>query len=352
MGVTALGAAGIAAGVSALLGAGSGIMSSRLNFRQTRNLMSYQNQLNRQNWTMQNEYNTPVNQRSRLIDAGINPILAGSDAQNTAEGISPVGLGTAQPTDLGSALPSAMDAFNAQANLSNTEAETEYKTALAANTEELTNNIVTFRGYEIQLKEDEHRLNEKEAEYKSSLITKANQEADNLEQQFKQATIMMPLEQRRALLDNAILDISAKLKQGELDHQGAVFMLYDLKERAGIKLLNKQVEESQSRIDLNNTQGTLNKSLALQSDAQTASIWQHYDVNSGEDATSPLAKASDAELQALLEQVDRMKLANLKTDSDGKFTIDDLINYQRMVAVYLSSAISGVASVGAKAVLK
>lgn len=63
-----------------------GLLSSGISYHQANRLMTkqqewnrqqaeWQNQVNVQNWQMQNEYNTPSNQMKRLQDAGLNPNL-------------------------------------------------------------------------------------------------------------------------------------------------------------------------------------------------------------------------------------------------------------------------------------
>lgn len=74
-----LAAAGAVAGVSAIQSAINGTVANvnaKANYKYQKRLTAYQNQLARENWQMENEYNLPVNQVQRLRDAGINPALA------------------------------------------------------------------------------------------------------------------------------------------------------------------------------------------------------------------------------------------------------------------------------------
>lgn len=55
-------------------------------------MAAWQNQVNIQNWQMQNEYNTPANQVQRLLEAGLNPNLMygnGKAATGVAESVAP-----------------------------------------------------------------------------------------------------------------------------------------------------------------------------------------------------------------------------------------------------------------------
>lgn len=59
---------------SALQVAGN-ITSSTFSYNKTKELARFQNDMNIENWKMQNEYNLPVNQMLRFNDAGLNPNL-------------------------------------------------------------------------------------------------------------------------------------------------------------------------------------------------------------------------------------------------------------------------------------
>lgn len=71
-------------GSAAIQTAGS-ILNSTFGYKHTMELAKWQNEMNRENWDIQNEYNLPKNQIQRLKDAGINPVLAyhnSADASN------------------------------------------------------------------------------------------------------------------------------------------------------------------------------------------------------------------------------------------------------------------------------
>ena len=90
----ALGAAAasiIGSGISAIGNAIGGVFSSQSNKKLMREQMHwqesmYQRQLQdaRENWQMQNEYNSPANQRKLLEEAGYNPGMMGSDLQSVS----------------------------------------------------------------------------------------------------------------------------------------------------------------------------------------------------------------------------------------------------------------------------
>lgn len=64
----------------------------RLQEQANMRLADYQNQLNLQNWHLQNEYNSPSSQMQRYADAGLNPNLiygSGSSSSGNASSVSP-----------------------------------------------------------------------------------------------------------------------------------------------------------------------------------------------------------------------------------------------------------------------
>lgn len=102
-------------GAAAIQTAGS-ILNSTFGYKSTKELAKYQNDMNRENWELQNEYNLPVNQVKRLEDAGINPVLAyqnSADASN-ASPMQPAQVGKPFSLDMsviGNALNSVVDAM-------------------------------------------------------------------------------------------------------------------------------------------------------------------------------------------------------------------------------------------------
>ena len=89
--LTMAGATVIGSGISAIGNAFGGVLSSQSNKKLMREQMHwqeamYQRQLQdaRENWQMQNEYNSPANQRKLLEEAGYNPGMMGSDLQSVS----------------------------------------------------------------------------------------------------------------------------------------------------------------------------------------------------------------------------------------------------------------------------
>lgn len=89
--LTMAGATVIGSGISAIGNALGGVLSAQSNKKLMREQMHwqesmYQRQLQdaRDNWHMQNEYNSPANQRKLLEDAGYNPAMMGADLQSAS----------------------------------------------------------------------------------------------------------------------------------------------------------------------------------------------------------------------------------------------------------------------------
>lgn len=163
----------IAAGAS-LLSSGMGITSGKLNFRQTRNLMSYQNQLNQQNWAMNNEYNAPLNQRSRLLDAGISPNQIDGSSIATADSPS-ASLGSSPGTDLSGVTPAALSGFQADADRNEKVENAKFTASQRERSEQLHKGVMEIQGLEINLK----KAGIKQADLDSKKTVIEIEEADN-----------------------------------------------------------------------------------------------------------------------------------------------------------------------------
>ena len=120
MAVGALGQSLITQGVGGLIGLAGTVLQNKYN----KDLAKYQNDMNIANWNMQNEYNTPANQRKRLEEAGINPAsVFGSNNTGNAGTIAPyqrAGVDITQSMLNGAQLA----LLSAQARKTNAEAKT------------------------------------------------------------------------------------------------------------------------------------------------------------------------------------------------------------------------------------
>ena len=122
----------IAAGVGAVGSLFGGFSSQNSSKKMMREQMRWQESMynrqladNRENWQMQNEYNSPSNQRKLLEDAGYNPALFGHDL-SSGSSADQIASGSMQgapsfsnmPNVLGDAVNSATTTFAAMENAS------------------------------------------------------------------------------------------------------------------------------------------------------------------------------------------------------------------------------------------
>lgn len=112
-----------------LVGGAIGLAQSALQHKYNRDLATYQNDMNIRNWNMQNEYNSPIKQRQRLEDAGLNPALMYGNGGGSTGNATQTPQYQQTPLDIIGAMQNAMltDAQIRQmgANIEKTKAETK-----------------------------------------------------------------------------------------------------------------------------------------------------------------------------------------------------------------------------------
>lgn len=108
---------------TSLTGGLVGLAGSALQHQYNKSLAKYQNDLNVSNWNMQNEYNTPVNQRKRLEEAGINPAVAFGN--NSAGNAGSIASYQAPSVDITSNMLQGAQLAQMLANVRKTNAEAE-----------------------------------------------------------------------------------------------------------------------------------------------------------------------------------------------------------------------------------
>lgn len=117
--------AGIAAGY-----AGASLLSSSIGNKKTykysKKLMAYQNELNLENWRLQNEYNLPINEKNRWLSAGINPYF-GIGTNQAGAVASPSAQMQAQAPDFAGAISAGIQATQMQAQTENIKEDTRGK---------------------------------------------------------------------------------------------------------------------------------------------------------------------------------------------------------------------------------
>lgn len=137
MSLSALAAAGIAAAASAAAGgiqAATGAQASSLSYKRQRELLEYQNQLNRENWRMQNAYNTDVAQVGRRRAAGLNAVtIDGASNAGTMSSATPGSVNMQSIPDFQSIVGQALGAAQARSTMDLQDSKAELNRAEAAN---------------------------------------------------------------------------------------------------------------------------------------------------------------------------------------------------------------------------
>lgn len=137
MSISALAAAGIAAAASATAGgiqAAAGAQASALSYKRQRQLLEYQTQLNRENWMMQNAYNTDTAQVNRRRAAGLNPVtIDGSSNAGTMSAATPGSVPMSPIPDFQQVVGNTLAAAQSRSNISLQDSQAELNRAEASN---------------------------------------------------------------------------------------------------------------------------------------------------------------------------------------------------------------------------
>ena len=112
---------GLTAGLSSLGGA----LTAGIQHKYNKKLADYQNDINIENWNMQNEYNSPANQRKRLEEAGINPAAVFGSNGSSAGNAGQIAQYQQPGVDITNSMLSAGQLAQVAANIRKTNAEAE-----------------------------------------------------------------------------------------------------------------------------------------------------------------------------------------------------------------------------------
>lgn len=136
MSLSALAAAGLAAAASAAAGgiqAAAGAQASALSYKRQRELLAYQTELNRENWRMQNAYNTDAAQVARRRAAGLNAVtIDGSSNAGTMSSATPASVNMQPIPDFQSVVSQALNAAQMRSNVNLQDSQADLNDAQAA----------------------------------------------------------------------------------------------------------------------------------------------------------------------------------------------------------------------------
>lgn len=124
--MSALAAAAATQAISTGIASLGGALTAGVQHKYNKDLAKYQNDMNVANWNMQNEYNTPANQRKRLVEAGINPATMGGSNAGTAQSIASY---QQAGVDIGQSMLTGAQLANMAAQTRKTNAEAEAQEA-------------------------------------------------------------------------------------------------------------------------------------------------------------------------------------------------------------------------------
>ena len=133
----AIGAVGMSA-INAGIGAVAGAITAGVQHKYNKKMADYQNDINIENWNLQNEYNSPAAQRKRLEEAGINPAAVFGSNGSSAGNAGQIAQYQRQGVDITQSLMNgaqlsllAAQARKTNAEAANTEAQNPYAGATA-----------------------------------------------------------------------------------------------------------------------------------------------------------------------------------------------------------------------------
>lgn len=258
--------AGLTGGVSSLVGLGTNLLiggikslfgrsdsqkqkelmneQARLNYEYTSKLMGQQHDYNVSDFYLQNEYNSPSNQRSRLEAAGINPAMLGT-SNTTTLGMSPTSASGYSPVDYSSVVQASqqerlIDAqvanLRSQSNLTNQQAENidiknEYESLIGSNT-------VSLLGTQIKLNE---KLTDSEAqkiaESKSRVDATVKEVTAKVENLRKQ-TSDIEFQQKIA---KSYLKLEEEFKRSNIDIQSQLLALRQIETMTGVSVSQAEI---------------------------------------------------------------------------------------------------------------
>ena len=256
-------------GISTIGNLFTGGMSARKQYKYQSKLMDKQNQQQIDFWNMNNEYNTPFNQRARLEQAGLNPDLMYGGSGNMYQSQMPgAASGSAPNVDYGSFSDNLRFAMQAQvmdAQVSKIEHENQLLAEQALNQAD-QRELWSAQAKEAWLRAEHQGIYNKHADTRYFL----ENEARGLKNTLLGADVnsyetRLRLDQQRVANDN----MRAKVQVLQLGLNGERL-------KADMEKIRAEVAETISRIPVNNSQAR-----KLAAEAIEAELLNHYYYSNG-----------------------------------------------------------------------
>lgn len=306
------------AAVATIIGAGisavGGLASSYATRRSNKKLANQEFQQNKEMWSLQNQYNSPSSQVSRLKAAGLSPALAyGGSGQVVGNSDSTPALdyGSAQATpvfDSSSAIAQGLSVGQLKKQFEVQDSQIAMNNASADKLHMDAIKTSTMLPWEKKLAQSQLLIN-------SATETRLYQETDNMREEIREIRSRVNLNGKQA----EGLDLANEVLRQSQEDQIAYYKIRNRKEEAQIREINKkmqvydqEIKESISRVSLNGSQERLNNTMKYESESR-------YDVNV-------------ANLDVLAAQADEIKQLTAKYAAETDLTELEVKTYiERMI---------------------
>ena len=240
------------AAADSLLSFAGNAINNKMSMKNQKKLMDYQNDINLRNWQLQNEYNSPSNQMKLLREAGLNPNLAyGNLGSSVGASVGSVSHGSVnsnfQPSKLANYQLAAAQIENMQSQNENLKSQNKLIRAQADKTNAETNRINRLVDYEVE-----------RSDYENVLLSLGVSKG-NIDMAFYRSNqeLFNTLRKQQVLLNedshsqNILNQLMTRNKISEIQANISLLMSRTILAYAQKNLTNQQIEESKSRVNLN-----------------------------------------------------------------------------------------------------
>ena len=240
------------AAADSLLSFAGNAINNKMSMKNQKKLMDYQNDINLRNWQLQNEYNSPSNQMKLLREAGLNPNLAyGNLGSSVGASVGSVSHGSVnsnfQPSKLANYQLAAAQIENMQSQNENLKSQNKLIRAQADKTNAETNRINRLVDYEVE-----------RSDYENTLLSLGVSKG-NIDMAFYRSNqeLFNTLRKQQVLLNedshsqNILNQLMTRNKISEIQANISLLMARTILAYAQKNLTNQQIEESKSRVNLN-----------------------------------------------------------------------------------------------------
>lgn len=200
-------AAVISSGIAAASAATTQGLTAARNRRQFRNQVKL--------WNMNNAYNTPTNQRQRMLDAGLNPIGADMASGNTSQMASAPQMFN-EPVDLSPSVQNALNIQQAQANIDLVNEQKKGQELQNYITEHSKDYQVQLFGKQVELAQNTIGMNDAQKELYQSQSVAIAQQLENDSRRIDNEESRIMVERKIARIKEEELKIQKSLSDSQI----------------------------------------------------------------------------------------------------------------------------------------